>query len=93
MRFSDIQLEDKTKWNQYQGYWKDGYFTNTLSMLSDEQLAKKGLTAKLLNDLTDYLVQIQNMKDDTFKQDNIPVQETQPTQNDGEIWFQVTGTI
>ena len=93
MRFSDIQLEDKTKWNQYQGYWKDGYFTNTLGMLSDEQLAKKGLTAKLLNDLTDYLVQIQNTKDDTFKQDNIPVQETQPTQNDGEIWFQVTGTI
>lgn len=93
MRFSDIQLEDKTKWNQYQGYWKDGYFTNTLGMLSDEQLAKKGLTAKLLNDLTDFLVQIQNMKDDTFKQDNIPVQETQPTQNDGEIWFQVTGTI
>ncbi len=93
MRFSDIQLEDKAKWQQYQGYWKDGYFTNTLGMLSDEQLAKKGLTAKLLNDLTDYLVQIQNTKDDTFKQDNIPVQETQPTQNDGEIWFQVTGTI
>lgn len=93
MRFSDIQIEDKTKWNQYQGYWKDGYFTNTLGMLTDEQLAKKGLTAKLLNDLTDYLVQIQNLKDDTFKQDNIPVQETQPTQNDGEIWFQVTGTI
>ena len=93
MRFSDIQIDDKTKWNQYQGYWKDGYFTNTLGMLSDEQLAKKGLIAKLLNDLTDYLVQIQNTKDDTFKQDNIPVQETQPTQNDGEIWFQVTGTI
>ncbi len=93
MRFSDIQIDDKTKWGQYQGYWKDGYFTNTLGMLSDEQLAKKGLTAKLLNDLTEYLVQIQNTKDDTFKQDNIPVQETQPTQNDGEIWFQVTGTI
>lgn len=93
MRFSDIQIDDKTKWGQYQQYWKNGNFTNTLGMLSDERLAKKGLTAKLLNDLTDYLVQIQNTKDDTFKQDNIPVQETQPTQNDGEIWFQVTGTI
>ena len=93
MRFSDIQIDDKTKWGQYQQYWKNDNFINTLGMLSDEQLAKKGLTAKLLNDLTDYLVQIQNMKDDTFKQDNIPVQETQPTQNDGEIWFQVTGTI
>lgn len=93
MRFSDIQIDDKTKWGQYQQYWKNDDFTNTLGMLSDEQLAKKGLIAKLLNDLTDYLVQIQNTKDDTFKQDNIPVQETQPTQNDGEIWFQVTGTI
>lgn len=93
MRFSDIQLEDKTKWNQYQGYWKDGCFTNTLGMLTDEQLAKKGLTAKLLNELTDYLVQIQNTKDDTFKQDNIPVQSNQPTQNNGEVWFQVTGEI
>lgn len=93
MRFSDIQLADKAKWNQYQGYWKDGYFTNTLGMLTDEQLAKKGLTAKLLNELTNYLVQIQNIKDDTFKQDNIPVQENQPTQNEGEVWFQVTGTI
>lgn len=93
MRFSDIQLEDKTKWNQYQGYWKDGYFTNTLGMLSDEQLAKKGLTAKLLNDLTDYLVRVQSLNDDTFKQNNIPVQSTQPTQNNGEVWFQVTGEI
>ena len=93
MRFSDIQIDDKTKWGQYQQSWENDDFTNTLGMLSDEQLAKKGLTAKLLNDLTDYLVQIQNTKDDTFKQDNIPVQETQPTQNDGEIWFQVTGTI
>ena len=93
MRFSDIQIDDKTKWGQYQQYWKNDNFANTLGMLSDEQLAKKGLTAKLLNDLTEYLVRIQNTKDDTFKQDNIPVQETQPTQNDGEIWFQVTGTI
>lgn len=93
MKFSDIQIDDKTKWSQYQQYWKNGNFTNTLGMLSDEQLAKKGLTAKLLNDLTEYLVQIQNTKDDTFKQDNIPVQKNQPTQNDGEIWFQVTGTI
>jgi hypothetical protein len=93
MRFSDIQIDDKVKWGQYQQHWKNDNFTNTLGILSDEQLAKKGLTAKLLNDLTDYLVQIQNTKDDTFKQDNIPVQETQPTQNDGEIWFQVTGTI
>lgn len=93
MRFSDIQIDDKTKWGQYQQYWKNDYFTNTLGMLSDEQLAKKGLTAKLLNDLTDYLVQIQNAKDDTFKQDNIPVQESQPAQNNGEIWFQVTGVI
>lgn len=93
MRFSDIQIDDKAKWGRYQQHWKNDNFTNTLGILSDEQLAKKGLTAKLLNDLTDYLVQIQNTKDDTFKQDNIPVQETQPTQNDGEIWFQVTGTI
>lgn len=93
MRFSDIQIDDKTKWGQYQQYWKNDDFTNTLGMLSDEQLAKKGLTAKLLNDLTEYLVQIQNTKDDTFKQDNIPVQEAQPAQSNGEIWFQVTGTI
>lgn len=93
MRFSDIQIDDKIKWGQYQQYWKNDNFTNTLGILSDEQLAKKGLTAKLLNDLTDYLVQIQNTKDDTFKQDNIPVQEAQPTQSNGEIWFQVTGTI
>lgn len=91
MRFQDIQLKDKELWGQFQAMCQSGDYAGALTLLQNTQLSSKGLTAEMLNALTDYIVQIQNTSDPNFKQDKIPCQAEQPTQNTGEVWFEVTG--
>ena len=92
MRFQDIQLTDKELWGQFQTMCQAGDYAGALTLLQNTQLSSKALTAEMLNALTDYIVQIQNTSDPSFKQDRIPCQAEQPTQqNIGEIWFEVTG--
>ena len=92
MRFQDIQLKDKELWGQFQVMCHAGDYAGALTLLQNTQLSNKGLTAEMLNALTDYIVQIQNTSDPSFKQDRIPSQAEQPTQQSiGEIWFEVTG--
>ena len=50
----------------------------------------KGLIAKALNTLTNYIVQVENLNDSSFKADKPSVQANQPTQTTGQLWFQVT---
>ena len=92
MRFQDIQLKDKELWGQFQAMCQTGDYSGALSLLQNTQLSSKALTAKMLNALTDYIVQIQNTSDPSFKQDRIPSQAEQPTQQGtNEIWFEITG--
>ena len=92
MRFQDIQLKDKELWGQFQAMCQSGDYAGALTLIQNTQLSNKGLTAEMLNALTDYIVQIQNTSDPSFKQDKIPCQAEQPTQQSvGEIWFEVTG--
>ena len=92
MKYTDIQLTDKELWAQFQSLYQSGDYTSALALLQNTQLANKALTADVLNALTDYIVQIQNTSDPSFKQDRIPCQAEQPTQQSiGEIWFEVTG--
>ena len=91
MRFQDIQLKDKELWGQFQAMCQAGDYASALALLQNTQLANKALTADVLNAFTNYIVQIENTSDSSFKQDRIPCQVEQPTQNTGEVWFEVTG--
>ena len=91
MKFKDIQLTDKELWGQFQSLCQSGDYASALALLQNTQLTNKALTADVLNALTDYIVQIENTSDSSFKQDRIPCQTKQPTQNTGEVWFEVTG--
>lgn len=91
MKFKDIQLTDKELWGQFQSLCQSGDYASALTLLQNTQLTNKALTADVLNALTDYIVQIENTSDSSFKQDRIPCQTKQPTQNTGEVWFEVTG--
>ena len=91
MKFQDIQLKDKELWGQFQAMCQSGDYASAFTLLQNTQLSSKALTAEMLNALTDYIVQIQNTSDPSFKQDRIPCQAEQPTQNTGEVWFEVTG--
>ena len=91
MKYTDIQLTDKELWEQFQSLCQNGDYVSALALLQNTQLANKALTADVLNALTNYIVQIENTSDSSFKQYRIPCQVEQPTQNTGEVWFEVTG--
>ena len=90
MKFKDIQLTDKELWGQFQSLCQNGDYASALAMLQNTQLKNKALTADILNALTDYIVQVEQFNDSTFKADKIPCQVNQPTQSTGQVWFEVT---
>ena len=96
MKYIDIQLTDKELWEQFQAKYQAGEYADALALLqtltpnSEVEGGYKGLVAKALNSLTDYIVQVENLNDSTFKADRPPVRVNQPTQTTGQLWFQVT---
>ena len=90
MKFKDIQLTDKDLWAQFQSLYQSGDYASALSLLQNSQLSGKGLVADVLNTITDYLVQVENLNDPDFKADRAVVQSSQPVQAAGYLWFQVT---
>lgn len=90
MNYKDIQLTDKELWAQFQSLYQSGDYASALSLLQNSQLSSKGLVADVLNAITDYLVQVENLNDPNFKADRPVVQSSQPVQATGYLWFQVT---
>ena len=90
MKYADIQLTDKELWAQFQSLYQSGDYVNALSLLQNSQLSSKSLIADVLNTITDYLVQVENLNDPDFKADRAVVQSSQPVQAAGYLWFQVT---
>ena len=89
MKYTDIQLTDRELWAQFQSLYKSGDYASALAMLQNTQLKNKALTAVILNALTDYIVQVEQFNDSTFKTDKILCQVNQPTQSTGQVWFEV----
>lgn len=90
MKYTDIQLTDKELWAQFQSLYQSGDYASALAMLQNIQLKNKTLTADIFNALTDYIVQVEQLNDLTFKTDKILCQVNQPTQSTGQVWFEVT---
>ena len=49
MKFSDIQIADKTLWNQVQQAWASGDYTTAFNIMNNAQLKYKILNAQALN--------------------------------------------
>ena len=90
MKYTDIQLTDKELWTQFQSLYKSGDYAGAITILQNTQLNNKALTADILNVLTDYIVQVEQLNDSTFKTDKILCQVNQPTQSTGQVWFEVS---
>ena len=90
MNYKDIQLTDKELWAQFQSLYQSGDYASALTLLQNSQLSGKSLVADVLNAITDYLVQVENLNDPDFKADRPVVQSSQPVQSTGYLWFQVT---
>ena len=90
MKHTDIQLTDKELWAQFQSLYKSGDYASALAMLQNTQVKNKALIADILNALTNYIVQVEQLNDSTFKTDKILCQVNQPTQSIGQVWFEVS---
>lgn len=87
MKFSDIQLTDKTTWENYKTAWGNGDFTTALAT----NLPKKKLTAELLNELTDKIVEVENLNDPDYTNDRIRVSpQVLKDLYTGEVYFEWT---
>ena len=88
MKYTDIQLTDKELWAQFQSLYKSGDYTSALAMLQNTQLKNKALTADILNALTDYIVQVEQLNDPNFKADKIQLSKKPPAgMTNGQVYF------
>lgn len=93
MKFSDIQLADKALWQQIQEEWSKGNFASAQAIMSNTQLDKKVLTAKSLNDLTDKIVEVEQLNDPTYANDKIKIERQVPTDlTTGQVYFEWTNS-
>ena len=91
MKYTDIQLTDKELWAQFQSLYKSGDYASALALLQNTQLKNKALTADILNALIDYIVQVEQLNDSTFKADKIRVESQVPADlTTGQIYFDST---
>lgn len=94
MKFSDIQLADKALWQQIQEEWGKGNVDSAQAIMSNTQLDKKVLTAKSLNDLTDKIVEVEQLNDPTYAKDKIKVERQAPTDlTTGQVYFEWTNSL
>lgn len=93
MKFSDIQLADKVLWQQIQQEWSKGNIDSAQAIMSNTQLDKKVLTAKSLNDLTDKIVEVEQLNDPTYAKDKIKIERQTPTDlTTGQVYFEWTNS-
>lgn len=93
MKFSDIQLTDKMLWQQIQEEWSKGNVDSAQAIMSNTQLDKKVLTAKSLNDLTDKIVEVEQLNDPTYAKDKIKIERQVPTDlTTGQVYFEWTNS-
>ena len=91
MKYTDIQLTDKELWAQFQSLYKSGDYASALAMLQNTQLNSKALIADILNALTDYIVQVEQLNDPDYANDRIRIERQIPTDlTSGEVYFDWT---
>ena len=88
MKYTDIQLTDKELWAQFQSLYQSGNYASALALLQNTQLNNKALTAEILNALTDYIVQVEQLNDPNFKADKIQLSRRPPAgMTSGQVYF------
>lgn len=85
----EIHLSDSTLRNNYVEDWKQNNYEDASEILNSIQLNNKKLVAKVFNDITTFIVNLENNSDPSFKSNKIVVSEIAPTGlSSGSVWFQ-----
>lgn len=85
----EIHLSDETLRESFIEHWKNNEYSDCISILENLQLTNKKLVADIFNDITTYIINLENNSDDSFKADRIIVSSNVPTGlSSGSVWFE-----
>ena len=94
MKYEDIHLEDKSRWNQFQKKWNEQNYQSALSTALYSVFLNKRLDATSINDITSELLKLQKQGDASFKTDKIVVSSDPPSDlADGKVYFRLVGPV
>ena len=94
MKYEDIHLEDKSRWNQFQKKWNEQNYQSALSTALYSVFLNKRLDATSINDITSELLKLQKQGDASFKTDKIVVSSDPPSDlADGKVYFRLIGPV
>ena len=90
----DITSSDAALVTQYQSAMQAGDFETAQTILNSIPLAEqKIVTADLMNQILDTTVAVENFFAKRYSNGYIVSPTQPPSQNSGDFWFQITGTV
>lgn len=89
-KYSDINISKREDWGNFIELMQQGKYTEALAVLQETSFENIATNAAFWNTLFNYIVNTEELKDDTFKSTKIQTSSTAPADlTTGEIYFKV----
>ena len=89
-KYSDINISKREDWGNFIELMQLGKYTEALAVLQGTSFENIATTATFWNTLFNYIVNTEELKDDTFKSTKIQTSLTAPADlTTGQIYFKV----
>lgn len=89
-KYKDIDISKRSDWAGFIELMQQGKYTEALAVLQGTSFENVATNAAFWNTLFSYIVNTEELKDDTFKSTKIQTSSTAPTDlTMGQIYFKV----
>ena len=89
-KYSDINISKREDWGNFIELMQQGKYTEALAVLQGTSFENIATNALFWNTLFNYIVNTEELKDDTFKSTKIQTSSTAPADlTTGQIYFKV----
>lgn len=89
-KYSDINISKREDWRSFVELMQQGKYIEALAVLQGTSFENIATTAAFWNTLFNYIVNTEELKDDTFKSTKIQTSLTAPADlTTGQIYFKV----
>ena len=89
-KYSDIDISKREDWGNFIELMQQGKYTEALAVLQGTSFENIATNAAFWNTLFNYIVDTEELKDDTFKSTKIQTSSTAPADlTTGQIYFKV----
>ena len=89
-KYSDIDISKREDWRNFIELMQQGKYTEALAVLQGTSFENIATNAAFWNTLFNYIVDTEELKDDTFKSTKIQTSSTAPADlTTGQIYFKV----